>query len=203
MSRYNRKGGSGKKGSLREQFNYYKRQVNRRLIDEYVNQRARGLSPEGLPKTLFKNLDYNKIYNEGITRKVGNKTIRYIGEEAVKIQINSLKNRASKSFQAQNYITNYINALESVGFSDENIIKIKNNLNNLSVDKLTYLINNNILPQIYFLYSEDEDEDELTQDIINKIKHGINKEDYYLYKQQKKKLKPLIEKEYNILKGLF
>ena len=202
MSVYNRKGGSGKAGSLREQFNYYKRQLEKRLIEEYTFSRARGVSHEGLPKSLFKRLDYEDVFKEGITRKVGNKTIRYIGPEAVEKQIESLRARASKSYQAELYINNYINSLKKVGFSEYNINKIENALKRLSVDKLTYLINENILPQIAFLYNQDTDEDELTEQILNAIKYGVSNTEFKAFKQRKKALKPLVIKEYKLLGGL-
>ena len=202
MSVYNRKGGSGKAGNLREQFNYYKRQLERRLIEEYTFQRARGVSPEGLPKTLFKRLDYEQVFKEGITRKVGNKTVRYIGPEAVEKQIESLKARASKSYQAQIYINNYVGSLKKVGFSDYNVNKIQNALNRISVDKLTYLINENILPQIAFLYNEDLDEDEITQEILDAIKYGVSNVKFKEFKERKKALKPLVKEEFKLLGGL-
>ena len=86
MSVYNRKGGSGKSGSLREQFNYYKRQLQNRLIKEQAFKEARGIGTiEARVYTMFKNLNYDQVYKQGITRKVGKKTIRFVGEEAVKI----------------------------------------------------------------------------------------------------------------------
>ena len=73
MSIYNRKGGSGKSGSLREQFTYYKNQVRQRLIKEQALNIAYNSAIEPKPSLLFTNLDYNKIYEDGITRK-GHKT---------------------------------------------------------------------------------------------------------------------------------
>ena len=141
MSVYNRKGGSGKSGSLRQQFNYYKRQLRNRLIDEQAFIEARGgFSFSGKPSTLFKNLNYEQIMTEGITRKVGNRTIRFKGEEAVRIQIESLKKRASKSYQAQVFIDNYIKTLSIAGLELDQIHSIEKLLNNLSSDKLSILI---------------------------------------------------------------
>ena len=140
MSVYNRKGGSGKSGSLRQQFNYYKRQLRNRLIDEQAFIEARGgFSFSGKPPTLFKNLDYEQIMTKGITRKVGNRTVRYKGEEAVQIQIESLRKRASKSYQAQVFIDNYIYTLNIAGLEYDQIDSIEKLLNKLSIDKLSIL----------------------------------------------------------------
>lgn len=199
MSVYNRKGGSGKAGTLKEQFNYYKRQLKNRLIEEYTLQRARGVSPEGIPTTLFKRLDYEDIFKEGLTRKDSKgRTIRLYGIEAVEAQIKSLRARASKSYQAEMYINNYLGSLKKVGFSDDNIYKINNAFKKLSVDKLTYLINENILPQIYFLYSEEMDEEELTEEIINAIKYGVNNAEFKALIERKKALKQIVRKEFKI-----
>lgn len=199
MSIYNRKGGSGKSGTLRQQFNYYKRQLENRLIEEYAGQRARGIAPAGIPKTLFKRLDYKSLFEEGVTRKVGGKTIRFTGEKAIQVQIESLKARASKSYQAEAYINNYLQSLTQVGFSQENLSKVDNALHKLSVDKLTYLINNNILPEIYFVYSEEQDEDELTDDILYACKYGVTGPDFKAYKERKKELTQLYKTEFRVL----
>lgn len=200
MSVYNRKGGSGKSGSLRQQFNYYKRQLRNRLIDEQTFIEARGgFSFSGKPSTLFKILNYEQIMTEGITRKVGNRTIRYKGEEAVRIQIESLRKRASKSYQAQVFIDNYISTLNIAGLESDQIDSIEKLLNKLSIDKLSILIDKGVLPSIQYVYAESDDPDKVYDDIINAINKGVSKSELEEVKARKKVLRPLIKSKFDIM----
>ena len=82
---------------------------------------------------ISKTLNYEQIMTEGITRKVGNHTIRYKGEEAVRIQIESLRKRASKSYQAQAFIDNYTKTLSIAGLEPDQIDSIEKLLNKSSI----------------------------------------------------------------------
>ena len=200
MSVYNRKGGSGKSGSLRQQFNYYKRQLRNRLIDEQAFIEARGgFSFSGKPPTLFKNLDYEQIMTKGITRKVGNRTIRYKGEEAVRIQIESLRKRASKSYQAQVFIENYIDTLYIAGLEPDQIDSIEKLLNKLSIDKLSILIDKGVLPSIQYVYAESDDPDKVYDDIIDAIDKGVSKSELDEVQARRKVLRPLIKSKFDIM----
>lgn len=210
MSRYNRKGGSGKSGSLRQQFTYYKRQLLKRLIDEESFERAMGGGADITPSNIFKRLDFKSIFEQGITRKVGNKTIRIYGEEAIQVQIGSLKRRSSKSEQSQQFIENYVSGLTFSGFDNrgneiglgmpiEYAEKVYKKLLSISTDKLTYLVRKGILPQIAFLYSETQSWEEVYDDIMNAINNGVDKETLKDIRTKKKQLKPLIEKEFKIM----
>ena len=200
MSVYNRKGGSGKSGSLRQQFNYYKRQLRNRLIDEQAFIEARGgFSFSGKPSTLFKNLNYEQIMTEGITRKVGNRTIRFKGEEAVRIQIESLRKRASKSYQAQVFIDNYIKTLSIAGLELDQIHSIEKLLNNLSIDKLSILIDKGVLPSIQYVYAESDDPVKVYDDIIDAIDKGVSKSELKEVNARKKVLRPLIKSKFDIM----
>lgn len=202
MSVYNRKGGSGKSGSLREQFNYYKRQLDRRLIEEQAFKEARGAGTiEGRIQTLFneENLNYYKVFNEGITRKKGAKTVRYVGEEAVKIQIGSLKKRASKSYQAERFIENVENAMSIKGFTLSQIDRADRLLRSASIDKLTLLIQKGLVktpPYIYALYTYEEYLDELE----NALKYGVTSEELKEFRTKKKALIKVITERNKILK---
>lgn len=200
MSVYNRKGGSGKSGSLREQFNYYKRQLENRLIREQAFKEARGIGTiESKVHTLFKNLDYNKVFNIGLTRKVGNKTIRFVGNEAVQIQISSMRKRASKSYQTDLFIDNYLQSLAEVGFDFDEIDEVLNLLNSISIDKLTLLIDKNILPSIQFVYSEIQSKEEIMQKIRDAVKNGVTKEELADVKAKTKQLVKVIKARQKIL----
>ena len=200
MSVYNRKGGSGRSGSLRTQYNYYKRQMLKRLAKEQAFKEVRGGGTiEARIRTMFKDLTYEQTYNKGITRKKGNTTVRYTGEEAVIIRINSMKRRASKTYQSDLFIRNYLQSMFKVGFDSENIYKVEKALRSISIDKLTYLVDKNILPSIQFLYAEQSNGDEETQEILNAIKNGVSSETVKELRQKSKKASEVLERLYDII----
>ena len=200
MSVYNRKGGSGKSGSLREQFNYYKRQLRNRLIQEQAFKEARGIGTiEARIYTMFKNVNYEQVFKQGITRKKGSKTIRFVGEEAVQIQIQSMRQRASKSFQTESYITNYISGMISKGFDDRNVEKADRLLHSCSSDKLTLLIDKGILPSIEFIYAGKVTEEEFMEELEDAIFKGVTKQELKDVKEKQKQLVRVIKEKSKIL----
>jgi len=201
MSVYNRKGGSGKSGSLRQQFNYYKRQLQNRLIKEEAFSRARtkGRTPEQRPYNLFKRMDYNDIMQRGISRKQGWETVTITGEEAIRIQIQSMKNRASKSYQSETYISNYLSAMVEVGFDYEYIDEAERLLKSVSTDKLTIMIQQNLIPQIYFLYTQDSDDEqeEFMEELRNVFKTSVpTTKEVREIKQRAKQYESILKQEY-------
>lgn len=182
---YTRKGGSGKSGTLRQQFNYYKRQLKNRLMHEQAFKIARGVNDESIIKTMFKRLDYEDIMQNGITRKVGNTTIRIKGELAIKVQIESLKQRASKSEQTELYIRNYLKALKNKDMPDYMLEKIEKKMRSLASDKVTYLIDKGIIKQIAYIYGEDHMQT-LYNEIMDGLTHGIDKEEWATIQAKKK-----------------
>lgn len=201
MSVYNRKGGSGKSGSLRQQFNYYRRQLQNRLIKEEAFSRARtkGRTPEQRPYNLFKRMDYNDIMQRGISRKQGWETVTITGEEAIKIQIQSMKNRASKSYQSETYISNYLSAMVEVGFDYEYIDEAERLLKSVSTDKLTIMIQQNLIPQIYFLYTQDSDDEqeEFMEELRNVFKTSVpTTKEVREIKQRAKQYESILKQEY-------
>ena len=201
MSVYNRKGGSGKSGSLRQQFNYYRRQLQNRLIKEEAFSRARtkGRTPEQRPYNLFKRMDYNDIMQRGISRKQGWETVTITGEEAIRIQIQSMKNRASKSYQSEIYISNYLSAMVEVGFDYEYIDEAERLLKSVSTDKLTIMIQQNIIPQIYFLYTQDsnQEQEEFMEELRNVFKKSVpSTKEVREIKQRAKQYESILKQEY-------
>lgn len=186
MSVYNRKGGKGKSGSLSDQFSYYKQQVRNRLIKEQALNIALNSAIQPKPSLLFTNLDYNKIYEDGITRKVNNVTTRFFGKEAVKIQIKSLSTRASKSYQTEQFIKTYVETASSkkVGYSPELVEYIEKKLKSLSIDKLSLLIKRGVIPQIKVLYAFKESEEEFKEQFDNAIKYGYYNEEARLIREE-------------------
>ena len=201
MSVYNRKGGSGKSGSLRQQFNYYRRQLQNRLIKEEAFSRARtkGRTPEQRPYNLFKRMDYNDIMQRGISRKQGWETVTITGEEAIRIQIQSMKNRASKSYQSETYISNYLSAIVEVGFDYEYVDEAERLLKSVSTDKLTIMIQQNLIPQIYFLYTQDSDDEqeEFMEELRNVFKTSVpTTKEVREIKQRAKQYESILKQEY-------
>ena len=201
MSVYNRRGGSGKSGSLRQQFNYYKRQLQNRLIKEEAFSRARtkGRTPEQRPYNLFKRMDYNDIMQRGISRKQGWETVTITGEEAIRVQIQSMKNRASKSYQSETYISNYLSAMVEVGFDYEYIDEAERLLKSVSTDKLTIMIQQNLIPQIYFLYTQDSDDEqeEFMEELRNVFKTSVpTTKEVREIKQRAKQYESILKQEY-------
>lgn len=181
---YIRKGGSGRTGTLKQQFNYYRNRLQNRLIEELSFKEARiGGTIEGKIVSMFseENLSYEKVYTQGITRKRGNVTVRYTGEEAIAIQIGSMQRRSSKSYMAHSFINNYVSALYKQDFDYETIQKAREMLEKTSVDKLTYLMQEGILPSIQFIYVNGHiesatEEDEFLEDLKDALTKGITSE---------------------------
>lgn len=194
---YIRKGGSGRTGSLRQQFNYYKRRLQNRLLEEQSFKEARGQgSIESRILSLFKqeNLSYEKVFEEGITRKRGNVTVRIKGMEAVATQIQSMRARASKTLQADLFIRNYVHTLRLQDFDAKSLGEVEKLLKSVSVDKLSVLIDKGVLPSIQFIYANGEylaesDEEEFLQELRNAITSGVSTEEMKVIKQRTKAIK--------------
>lgn len=200
MSVYNRKGGSGKSGTLREQFNYYKRQLSNRLIQEQAFKEARGIGTiESRIHTMFKHVNYEQVFKQGITRKVGSKTVRFVGSEAVEIQIQSMRQRASKSFQTENFITNYISAMIRVGFDNGSINKVERMLKSCSTDKLTLLIDKGVLPPIEFIYADKMTEEEFVEAVEDAVTNGVTRDELREVKEKQKALVRVIKEKSKIM----
>lgn len=200
MSVYNRKGGSGKSGTLREQFNYYKRQLSNRLIQEQAFKEARGIGTiESRIYTMFKHVNYEQVFKQGITRKVGSKTVRFVGSEAVEIQIQSMRQRASKSFQTENFITNYISAMIRVGFDNGSINKVERMLKSCSTDKLTLLIDKGVLPPIEFIYADKMTEEEFVEAVEDAVTNGVTRDELREVKEKQKALVRVIKEKSKIM----
>lgn len=78
-------------------------------------------SPDQLQSAYFKNLSYKKIKEEGLTRRVDNKVVRFKGTEAVKLQIESLKQGSDPELKKRRFIETYREQLELNGVPDEYI----------------------------------------------------------------------------------
>lgn len=171
---YIRKKSKGYTGTLRQQFNYYKRQMKDRLLHEQAFKMARGVNDELNINMLFEHLNFDEVYKTGITRKLGNETIRVTGIQAVEMQIESLKQRASKTAQANLYISNYMQALYNVGMDVDYISEIYQKMQSVSIDKLTYLIDSGQLKQIAFIYANGGTDEEMEQELYETIMNNLD-----------------------------
>lgn len=192
---YIRKGGKGldPSKSLKTQFNYYKKQLFNRLLQEQAMQEAiSGFSFSGTIYTTFENLDFDKISKEGITRKVGTKTVRFTGEEAVKIQIESMKKRASKTYQTNQFIENYCTSLKKIGLPMNEVEEIRKAMMSTSSNNLTYIIEQGILPSIAYVYSDELDYKDLYDSIMFALTSKLTKQQKYDIRTARENLKPLI-----------
>lgn len=192
---YIRKGGKGldPSKSLKTQFNYYKKQLFNRLLQEQAMQEAiSGFSFSGTIYTTFENLDFDKISKEGITRKVGTKTVRFTGEEAVKIQIESMKKRASKTYQTNQFIENYCTSLKKIGLPMNEVEEIRKAMMSTSANNLTYIIEQGILPSIAYVYSDELDYKDLYDSIMFALTSKLTKQQKSDIRTARENLKPLI-----------
>ena len=177
----------------------------RKIVHEQAQLRAsRG---EDMPMTevskgLFgeANFNFKKVYEEGITRKVGTKTVRYKGEEAIDVFIQSLRRRTSRTYQKEMYINNYISALINATSIDESIIAdIEASMKKIPADELAWLINTGRLPQIAYVYAyEMEAENDLLEKIYDAL--SMNEQTKLEYRAVKEETKLLEENYYEFQK---
>ena len=176
---------------LKRQFNYYVKRLNETMLNERTFIVARGGAMTDRPSNLFKNLNFNKLIEEGLTRKIKGKTVRITGVEAVKIQIQSLKNRTSRSIQNRRFIDNYLTSLNKIGMDPLQIKAVENALKRTPIDKIKYLTSKNLLPDIYRNYASASDTDKLYNEITRVL--NTRKDNQKLMKQ--------INNEYRTIKS--
>ena len=156
----------------RQRYNYYLNKFKKQRVKSQALAIAQGQIYETKPPTLFKKLDYNELYTQGITRKVGNKTVRFTGEEAVKVQIESLKRETNRFAKKQQFIDAYIGRLEEMGGNSELIYTIRKKLENLSVTKLSILIRQGYIETPRYMYEIEGIDDFIKRQINNLTKTG-------------------------------
>lgn len=126
---------------------YRYKEANRLALQDEFN-----VGVSNLRSILFANLNYNKIYEKGITRVVNGQTVRYKGDEAIRVQIQSLRNQTSKTMQKQLFIQNYKQAMRKTGYSEEEILLVENKIQSFSSDQLTIALAKGDFPNIYYVY---------------------------------------------------
>ena len=178
--------------SLRRQLYDARRQYIERKVAEQAFDLARGAQLIELDfKGLFKHLDYDEIMSVGITRKdKKGRTIRITGEEAVKIQIMSLKARGNKSTQAERFKTNYLASMRLVGFNNEEISEARKLLDSISIDALTLLHKEGRIKSIEFTYNNDSKKD--TLDSLRKAVETLDTKRVKELRERAKSYRPLL-----------
>lgn len=171
--------------SLKIRYRRALKNFERRIIEEQALKESLGYGTiENINTGLFKNLNYNQLYNEGITRKVNGTTKRFKGKDAILIEIESLKRRASIYIQNELFIKNYINSMIKNEYSQSTINFVKSCLNKLNSYELAIAINENLIPQIYYLYLGKESEEEVIKRFESFINSDILSSKYSKVKSQ-------------------
>ena len=174
-----------KRQSLKIKYRRALKNFERRIIEEQALKESLGYGTiENINTGLFKKLNYEQLYKEGITRKVKGTTKRFKGKDAILIQIESLKKRASINIQSQKYINNYEIAMIKNNYSQSTINYVKSCLNRLNSYELAIAINENLIPQIYFCYSGEESEEEVLKRFRSFMNSDILSSKYSKVKSQ-------------------
>ena len=178
--------------SLRRQLYDARRQYIERKVAEQAFDLARGAQLiEVNFKGLFKHLNYDEIMSVGITRKDSKgRTVHITGEEAVKIQIMSLKARGNKSTQAERFKDNYLRSMREVGFNSTEIYEARQLLDSISIDALTLLYKEGRIKSIEFTYNNESKKDTL-ESLRNAVK-TLDKKRVKELRERAKVYKPLL-----------
>ena len=180
--------------SLRRQLYDARRQYIERKVAEQAFDIARGAQLiEVNFKGLFKHLNYDEIMSVGITRKDSKgRTVLITGEEAVKIQIMSLKARGNKSTQAEQFKDNYLRSMREVGFTSAEITEARRLLDSISIDALNLLYKEGRIKSIEFTYNNESKKDTL-ESLRNAVK-TLDKKRVKELRERAKAYKPLLRK---------
>lgn len=183
---------SKKPVSLRRQLYDARRQYIERKVAEQAFDLARGAQLLEVDfKGLFKHLDYDEIMSVGITRKDSKgRTIRITGEEAVQIQIMSLKARGNKSTQAERFKVNYLASMREVGFTSAEINEARQLMDSISIDSLTLLYKEGRIKSIEFSYNNESKKD--TLDSLRNAVKTLDKKRVKELRERAKGYRPLL-----------
>lgn len=183
---------SKKPVSLRRQLYDARRQYIERKVAEQAFDLARGVQLIEVDfKGLFKHLDYDEIMSVGITRKDSKgRTIRITGEEAVQIQIMSLKARGNKSTQAERFKDNYLASMREVGFNSAEINEARQLMDSISIDALTLLYKEGRIKSIEFTYNNESKKD--TLDSLRNAVKTLDKKRLKELRERAKGYRPLL-----------
>lgn len=174
-----------KERKLRNQLYKVINRYQKEELEREARLRLQNLPPEPdqLRGAFFKNLTYNKLMQEGITRHLDGKVVRFQGKEAVQKQIKSLLEASDPERKKQRYIELYIENLEINGVPDEIQEKFRTYLESLEPRVITYALDMGYIESIQFYYI-------ITEDDIEAIEKKL---DYYISDEGQRRLKAQYE----------
>ena len=191
-----------KRQSLKVRFRRSLKAFENRLFEEQALKETLGYGTiENINTGLFKHLNYNEIYREGVTRKINGVTKRYFGKEAIELQIQSLRQRSSELVLKDRFINNYIKGMQEVGYSPDMVREVNKRLNDLTPIELSVAINENVIPQVYFIYANREEEDKIIER-FNLLNKENLKEKISIIQSQFSERKEIAKKTYELNKAL-
>lgn len=191
-----------KRQSLKVRFRRSLKAFENTLFEEQALKETLGYGTiENINTGLFKRLNYNDLYREGITRKINGVTKRYFGKEAIELQIQSLRQRSSDLVLKDRFINNYIKGMEEVGYKTDIVREINKRLNDLTPIELSVAINENVIPQVYFIYANREEEDKILER-FNLLNKENLKEKISIIQSQFSERKEIAKKTYELNKAL-
>lgn len=190
---------------LRNQFYKVKDKYEKEELERMARRRLRNLPPadDQLRGAFFKNLTYEKIVKEGITRHINNKVVRFTGFEAVKTQIKSLIEASDPERKKQAYIKIYIDNLLENGIPQELAKKMEDYLQSLSPKTITFALDLGYIQSIQMYYVMTEED---IKDFADKVDYWTSEErnrelEYHqtLIDEQTQKMVRVIRKERELI----
>lgn len=190
---------------LRNQFYKVKDKYEKEELERMARRRLRNLPPadDQLRGAFFKNLTYEKIIKEGITRHINNKVVRFTGFEAVKTQIKSLIEASDPERKKQAYIKIYIDNLLQNGIPQELAKKMEDYLQSLSPKTITFALDLGYIQSIQMYYVMTEED---IKDFADKVEYWTSEErnrelEYHqtLIDEQTQKMVRVIRKERELI----
>ncbi len=190
---------------LRNQFYKVKGKYEKEELERMARRRLRNLPPadDQLRGAFFKNLTYEKIVKEGITRHLNNKVVRFTGFEAVKTQIKSLIEASDPERKKQAYIKIYIDNLLENGIPQELAKKMEDYLQSLSPKTITFALDLGYIQSIQMYYVMTEED---IKDFADKVDYWTSEErnrelEYHqtLIDEQTQKMVRVIRKERELI----
>lgn len=164
-----------RKYTVRSQFekavNDYKKSVaERQALYDVMNV---GTTEQALV-TSYTKLNYERLKKEGTYRIEGNakegyRRVEYFGDDAIKLQIESLNKMSSKELRKDTFIRNYVNEMRKVGYNLGERENVRRLLKEFSADELNVAIIAGTIPDIYWIYDSNGSDDEYNE-IVDKIK---------------------------------
>ncbi len=191
---------------------YYNEEIKREARLRLMNLPP---APDQLRDAYFKDLSFKKLKEQGITRHVGNKVVKFTGLEAVKTQIKSLYEASNPERKKQLFINTYKENLLENGIPEDLADKMEEYLQTLAPEVITFALDVGYIKSIQFYYIITESDieafrkyvdsytsEEKTKDLMTRFEANeglLNEQVKIIYKErrlkEKKRLKELREKK--------